>query len=323
MNRKDNKVPKIVKPVLVIAIALLLPQFAASGNAGNYYTTILCQTMIYIIVVFGLNFITGMTGQVNLGTAGIYALGAYTSALLTTKLPISPWIALLGSILMGYLIGKGLGYPSLRVKGVYLSLTTIAFGEIVKQCLNNMAGFTGGTQGVRKIPTLSVFGYSLDSRMSFYYLLVGFVVVFCAISWRIIHSKWGRAFIAVRDNIEAMESCGINVADIKIKTFTLASIYACVAGFLYAHFNGYINPVTFSTDLSVNFVVMLMVGGIGRLPGNIIGACVVTILPEMLRGLGSYWQFVYSLIILLCAVLLPGGVLSIIRKLQKVSLRWS
>ena len=309
MMQIENRVKKIATPAIPLVIALVLPIIVT----GRYYTTILVMTLIYIVVVFGLNFITGMTGQMHLGTAGVFCLGAYTSALITTRLPVNPWIALIASIIVGYLIGKGLGYPSLRVKGIYLSLTTIAFNEIVRQLINNVK-FTGGVQGVRMIPTFSIFGHELSSTVSYYYFLVAIVVVFALISWKIINSKWGRAFVAVRDNPDAMEACGIDVADIKVKAFTLASIYGSVGGSLYAHFVGYINPVTFTVDLSVTFVIMLIVGGTGKLWGGIIGACVVTMLPEALRFLGEYYQLGYSIIVLLCVVLMPGGLISIYRK---------
>ena len=250
----------------------------------------------------------------NLGTAGIYCLGAYTSALLTTKTGISPWLALIAVIAMGFLIGVGLGYPSLRLEGVYLSLTTIAFGEVVRLLVNNMTGFTGGAQGVRNIPPYTIFGYAITSKVQNYYFILAFVVLFAVITYRVMHSKWGRAFIAIRDNIDAVETCGINTAQIKIIAFTLAAIFGCVAGGLYAHYSTYINASTFTLNLSVSFVVMIMVGGIGNMWGCILGAVIVSMLPEFLRFLGEYYQISYSAVILLCAVFLPSGIINTIKQ---------
>ena len=132
------------------------------------------------------------------------------------------------------------------------------------------------------------------------------------ISSRIVNSKWGRAFKAIRDNVDAVEACGIDIADIKIKAFTLAAIYGSFAGALYAHLMGYINPAGFTSDLSFNFIVMMMVGGIGSVFGNIIGAILVTILPELLRFLKDYYWLVFSIIVLIFSIILPNGLVSLV-----------
>ena len=315
MNQVKITLNKIKKYRFVLAVigALLLPQIVTN----TYYVTMFCLALIYIIIAFGLNFITGMTGQMNLGTAGIYCLGAYTSALLTTKTGISPWLAMIAVIAMGFLIGVGLGYPSFRLEGVYLSLTTIAFGEVVRQLANNMTNFTGAAQGVSNIPPYTIFGYAITSKVQNYYFILAFVILFAIITYRIMHSKWGRAFIAIKDNIDAVETCGINTAKIKIVAFTLASVFGCVAGGLYAHYSTYINASTFTLNLSVSFVVMIMVGGMGNMWGCILGAVIVSMLPEFLRFFGEYYQITYSTIILLCAIFMPGGIINTINKKRK------
>lgn len=290
--------------LLLIVAAMFLPLILNN----TYYVTMFCLALIYMIVAFGLNFITGMTGQMNLGTAGIFCMGAYTSALLTTKTSCSPWLGLIAVVVVGLLVGIGLGYPSLRLKGVYLSLTTIAFGEIVRQLVNNMTDFTSGAQGVRNIPKLNLFGYVLDTKLKMYYFLLTLVVIFGFVSYRIIHSKWGRVFIAVRDNIDAVDACGISSAKIKILAFTLAAVFGTFAGGIYAHYSGYINPSTFTLNLSVSFVVMVMVGGSGTLMGPILGSIIVSMLPELLRFMGNYYQITYYTLVLLCTIFVPGGI---------------
>lgn len=290
--------------LLLIVAAMFLPLILNN----TYYVTMFCLALIYMIVAFGLNFITGMTGQMNLGTAGIFCMGAYTSALLTTKTSCSPWLGLIAVVVVGLLVGIGLGYPSLRLKGVYLSLTTIAFGEIVRQLVNNMTDFTSGAQGVRNIPKLNLFGYVLDTKLKMYYFLLALVVIFGFVSYRIIHSKWGRVFIAVRDNIDAVDACGISSAKIKILAFTLAAVFGTFAGGIYAHYSGYINPSTFTLNLSVSFVVMVMVGGSGTLMGPILGSIIVSMLPELLRFMGNYYQITYYTLVLLCTIFVPGGI---------------
>ena len=154
--KKEQKLIFRLLPLLIAAvIAALLPQMIRN----EYYMTIACQILIYLIAVCGLNFITGLTGQMNLGTAGMFAMGAYVSGLLNVKLGVSPWLGLVAALCVGWLIGKALGYPSLRLRGVYLSLTTIAFTEIIRMLLNNMKGVTNGAQGLRGIERYNFFGY--------------------------------------------------------------------------------------------------------------------------------------------------------------------
>ncbi len=300
---------KLVVYIVLIVASLILPKIITN----NYFQMIFDEVLVFIIATIGLNFITGMTGQMNLGTAGLLSMGAYVTGILTTKYNISPWICLIASIFIGYLIGKGLGYPSLRLRGIYLALTTIGFNEIVQLLLTNLSGVTGGTQGIRVSP-FSIFGFKITSNEeNFYFLFIMFLVMLF-IAVKIVHSKWGRMFVAIRDNIDAVESCGIDISDLKIKAFTLASIYGCVAGTLYATLMGFINPTSFSLDLSFNFVIMMMLGGIGTIAGSIIGPIMVTVLPELMRFMqGYYWIIFYSLVLVL-SVILPNGLASLGKK---------
>lgn len=291
---------------LVVAL-YLVPTFVAN----TYYRMLFDQTLINIMAVVGLNFITGLTGQVNLGMAGIVAAGAYTSALLTTQLAVSPWVALVLAAVVGVVIGVVLGWPSLRIKGIYLALTTIGFGEIVRLLLTNVADVTGGTQGVLNIPPYLLFGIPIDNEGAFYYFLLTLVIGMVLLAQRVIDSKWGRVFKAIRDNDQAAETCGINVAEIKITAFILSTVYASVAGALYAHLMGYINPADFNFDLSVKYLMMLMLGGIGSVPGSILGGIVITMLPEYLRFLKEYYWLIFSSVILILVITLPHGLVSV------------
>lgn len=294
---------------LLLAALIILPILINS----TYIIIVLGQTLISIVVLMGLNFITGLMGQMNLGTAGIMALGAYTSALLCTRLSMSPWLAMLFVILMGCLLGVGLGYPSLRIKGIYLALTTLGFSEIIRLVLNNLIDLTGGPTGVRNIPDFNLFGYEISGARPYYYLLLAFVVVLMLIAMRVIKSKWGRAIKAIKDSDMAVEACGIKLSSVKIFAFTLCCIYGCIGGALYAHFIGYISPADFTTDTSIRYLMMLMIGGIGSTAGNVIGAIIVNILPEMLRFLDSYYWLVFSIVVLICSVVIPNGLVSVIR----------
>lgn len=300
--------------MIVPAAALLsLPMFIKS----NYILILIDQSLINIICVLGLNYITGLTGQNNLGMGAIFGLGAYTSALISVKCNINPFLCIPAVILMGLLIGQGLGRPSLRVKGIFLALTTISFGEIVRLLLTNMQDLTYGTLGVSRIPPYSIGGLRFSTPDRFYYLALIFTVVSIILCNRIVNSRWGRELKAIRDNDESVEACGINVARVKVIAFTLCSVFGCIAGALYAHLICYIHPTDFRTDLSIKFLMMLMLGGIGSVPGIIMGSIIVTILPELLRFMENYYMLIFSTILLVFAIFRPYGLISIVHDVKK------
>ena len=307
---KNKKTYKFLIGAVVFILLAALPQFVNSA----YYITIFNQILIYSIMVFGMNFITGMTGQMNLASAGIMALGGYTMAILGTKLGISPWLGLLAALLVGVIIGFALGYPSLKLKGTYLALTTLAFTEIVRMLATNLTDLTGGTQGIKNIPAFSIFGFAFDTYQRYYYLALVFAAFFMFISMSIVKSKWGREFLAVRDNIDAIDSLGLDVKKIKIRAFVLCAVYTSVAGVLYVGFYRYMNSSTYNPGLSFNFVIMLLLGGIGNVVGNFIGAIIVVLLPELLRFLGDYYHLIFYTFCLLVAMFFPRGIISMIDK---------
>lgn len=312
-KRKINS--SVVFLAVFLMIALILPLFLKK----QYYTNLMVQVLIGIIIVTGLNFITGLTGQMNLGTAGIYALGAYTSALLTTKLQCSAWFGLLASIGMGLLIGICLGYPSLRLKGVYLALTTIGFSEVVRILITNAIGFTGGSAGVSGIPPFTLFGYAFKKNVPTYYLYLAFVMILLIFAQRLVKSKWGRMLKAIKDNPDALETSGVNVAWPKIMAFTLASVYGCIAGCLYAHFIRFIFPDEYTINFSINYVFMLIIGGIGTVPGAVVGTVFVLVVPEILRFLESYYWLIFSIIALLFVIFMPYGLVSLVGRDGKLT----
>lgn len=308
MNRRQNIIFLLFLLVLAVAAPLIITD---SYNRG-VFTIILINT----ISVLGLNFITGLTGQMNLGTAGIMAIGAYTSALLTVKAGLSPWLTLAVSIVMGLAIGLGLGYPSLRVQGVYLALTTIGFSEVVRMLLSNFQ-WTNGIRGVNGIPNLNFFGIDGSDPLARYYIYLGLTVIAVIVAFRIANSKYGRLFKAIRDNYEAVQACGVNIAVPKIMAFTLAAVYGCIAGSLYALHMGFISPSVYTFDYSTTFVIMMILGGIGSVPGCVLGAVICTILPEKLRFLGNWYWIVFSIIILLIILFRPYGLISLLRGKKK------
>ncbi|MHB1315436.1 MAG: branched-chain amino acid ABC transporter permease [Christensenellales bacterium] len=304
--------------ILFFVIMVLYPDInKVFFNNNSYYQTLFDLTLVNVIIVLGMNFVTGLVGQMNMGMAGVFACGAYTSAVVTVKLGIDPWLSLFAAIAMGLVIGVMLGWPSLRVKGIYLALTTIGFGEIVRLLASNLPDLTGGTQGLKDIPKYNLFGLKFDNIVTSYYLLLAFTIIAIILAMRICNSKWGRAFVAIRDNDEAIESSGINIAEVKIKAFICSTVFACVAGALYAHFSGYITPTNFTTDYSAKYVMMLMIGGIGSVPGVVIGAFVITQLPEYLRFMSDFYLLVFAVIGMLFAIFVPNGIVSVTRPIGK------
>ena len=307
------------KKTLVIsaAVAAFLVVLVLFFRGANTYVQSVMNILLYnIVVVLGLNFITGLTGQMNLATIGMLAFGAYTYGIMTTTYGWYPWMALLALFALALAMGLGLGYPSLRLKGFFLSLTTIGFSEVIRLLASNLPNLTGGTMGFSNIIRLPFF-FEMTDKNSYFYINLIFTVVLTLIAFSLVNSKWGRAFKAVRDNAEAAEASGINVATLKIQAFTLASIYAVIGGCMYAGYNTYLNPSTFTVQLSQNYVAMLMIGGLGSVPGNLIGASLVTILPEMLREFDDYYWIVFCTVCLVMAILVPDGLWAQFVKLYK------
>ena len=305
----------VIKKRMLPAVVFVLAVFFPIIVTNNYYIQICCTAMIYLVAVYGLNLITGMAGQTNLGTAGIFALGAYTAALFETTGGWSPWLSLIPVVGMGIIIGFGLGFPSLRLQGIYLALTTIALTEIVRKVILAWSDVTQGALGIKNIPNISIFGYEITSTKQFYYFALAIVVILSIICSRIIKGKWGRIMIAVKDNPEAAASCGANVAAVKLTAFVTASILGCIAGWMFCHNYNYVNPSTFTMDLSINLVIMMSFGGAGNIYGCMLGCLIITVLPEALRVFGDYYQIVYAFIVVLFAVFLPGGLVSVIKRI--------
>lgn len=301
------KSKKFLVYVLIIAIALTVPLWLTN----DYFQTVVIYALINTVIVLGMNFVTGLIGQMNLGMAGMYGLGAYTFAILNVKLGLDPWICLLGAIGMGLLIGIALGWPSLRIKGIYLALTTLGFGEIVRLLITNLTSLTGGSQGLGGFASYHIGGYVINGTVANYFFVLAVAAICIIIAARITKSKWGRVFIAIRDNDEAIESSCIDIASAKIKAFILSSVFACVAGTLYASFVRYLVPTSYTQDLSAKYLMMLMLGGIGSVPGVIIGSFTVTVLPEVFRFMDNYYLLVFAAITLVFALILPNGLVSL------------
>jgi branched-chain amino acid transport system permease protein len=276
----------------------------------DYLIQLLNIAILNAIVVLGLNFATGWTGQINFGQAAFYGLGAYTTAI-AGKAGL-PWIVtpLLSAVVV-MVASLVLGLPTLRLRTYYLAMTTIGFGEIVRLIIVHWEGLTGGTSGLRAIPGISLFGWGPQGQIQHYYLLLGALTLAALVAARIRRSSLGRAMIATRDSEIAAEQSGVDTVRTKLLAFMIGAVYAGLAGCLYASSIRFISPDSFSGTQAILLMTMLIVGGMGSITGCVIGAVVLTTLPEALRFLGQWYLVLYGLGVIAVIVLAPGGLASI------------
>jgi len=295
-------------PILAAAgaVALAVPVIAQDG----YIIQLLNIAILNAIVVIGLNFVTGWTGQINFGQAAFYGLGAYTTAI-ATKAGL-PWITTpFLSALVVMAASLMLGLPTMRLRTYYLAMTTIGFGEIVRLIIVHWEPVTGGTSGLRAIPGISIFGFRPQGQVQHYYLLIAILALAILIATRIRHSVLGRAMIATKDSEIAAEQSGVDTVRTKLLAFMIGAVYAGLAGCLYASSIRFISPDSFSSIQAILLMTMLIVGGMGSIVGCVIGAVALTILPEALRFLGQWYLVLYGLGVIAVIVLAPGGLASL------------
>jgi branched-chain amino acid transport system ATP-binding protein/branched-chain amino acid transport system permease protein len=293
----------IFAAVLALAVAWLLP-----GAIGRYYTQMLSLAGIYVIVAQGLNLLMGYTGQPSLGHAGFYAIGAYTGALLATKLGLGFWSAFPLSMLVAAASGLLIALPTLKLEGPYLAMVTIAFGIIVNSIVIEWSELTGGTQGVLNIPRPMIAGVRLTLEGQFV-LIVGVGAAITLALRNLLRSPWGRAFVAVRENPIAAQAVGLDTRAVKTIAFTISAALAGAGGHLFAFFQGFISPEAFEFDASIFFLTMVIFGGAGTIVGPLVGAPVMTFLPELLQRFLDFRLIIYGSLIVASLYALPRGII--------------
>ncbi len=300
-----NNKKKITYP-LVLIILLLLPK----SGMNSYLVRVITVVGIYIILSLSLNLISGYAGQISIGHAGFYAIGAYTSALLSLRLGIPFPIAMLGGAIMAGLFGLLLGLPTLRLSGTYLAVTTIGFCEVVRMTFLNWEWLARGPLGLNKIPRPVFFGIKLTSFNGGYYYLVLFLVILTTfIMYRIVNSKFGRALVSIREDELAATLMGIKTTKYKVAAFVISAFFAGIAGSFYAHFMTYIDPNGFVFDESVLMLSIVILGGMGTLKGMYLGSVLLVTLPEMLRSLQEYRFVMYGVVLVVMMRFRPQGIL--------------
>jgi len=282
---------------------------------SSYAITILTLIVIQAIVVCGLNVIVGYAGQISLGHAAFFGIGAYSAALLSTRGELSFWVALPLVLLICALAGLLLGLPSLRLKHDFLAITTIGINFIV-QAVFLYVPFFGGALGISGIPRIQFFGEALKGA-HFLYLCLACLGVVMAIGWGFTRVFAGLACFALREEEGAATSLGISPVRFKLLAFMLGTVFAGLGGALYAHYMRFVSADDFSFPLSVSFLAMLVLGGMGSLLGPLVGALILGALPELFRPLADFRILFYALMLLLMIRFQPGGILgesSLIRK---------
>jgi len=292
---------------LVVALGLVAAAGVPLATSNTYYLFIAMLIGISVVVTTGLNILAGASGQVSLGQAGFYALGAYASAILTTRLGLGFWIGLPAAIALGAAVGVVLALASLRVSGPYLAMVTIAFGIIVEHGLIEWDALTRGFGGIASIPRPRLGALELTLPL-YYYVVALTVVVSLLLARNLERSAWGRALVAVRDSEIAAEAVGLNPYWVRTVAFTLSAAFAGAGGCLYAHLAGFVSPDSFTMQTSILFLLIVLFGGLGRVTGPLVGSMVLIVLPELLHRFSDYRLVMYGVLLLGSIYFLPQGV---------------
>jgi len=309
MGKSESTKFTIPMPVRYAIIAMLLVVFlfaantiTGSGILGRAQNAIIIQVGFFIILAVSLNIVTGYLGQLPLGHAGFMAVGAYAAALFwRARLLPGGWSIIVGLLLAGLVaavFGFIIGIPSLRLRGDYLAIITLGFGEIIRVMLTNLDGITNGARGLLNIP-----------RYSSFMVVYICVIVTCAVTHLIMKSRHGRAILSIRENEIAAESCGVNTTYYKVAAFVISAFFAGVAGALFAGNQGILLPANFDFMTSINILMIVVLGGLGSMIGSVIAAAVLTFLPFVLQPLAEYRMIIYSLMLIIVMLFKPSGLM--------------
>ncbi len=290
---------------LLLVVALMLGVAALLAWQSSYFIQIAITTMIFVILAASMNLITGSAGLLSLGHGAFFGVGAYAAALLATRLGWPFWLTLPAAAAAAAAVGALVAVPTMRLTSIYFAVATLGIGEMIYVTLLNWVGFTRGPMGIRGIPAISLFGWQG--------LATGLVVgaaVMVAVLWlvhRLVHSYYGNALRALREDDACADAMGIDVGRLKLQAFAIACALAGAAGALFAHTTGYISPESFRFGESILILSMVVVGGLGSLYGSIVGAVILTVLPELLRDLGQWRMIAVGAVLFLSILFMPRG----------------
>ena len=317
LSRRIFAQPKFYLPALIaISVFALVFPFIFS----MYQTNIMITGLIYVMLGLGLNIVVGLAGLLDLGYVAFYAVGAYSYALLNHHFGIGFWAALPIGAGVGVLFGILLGFPVLRLRGDYLAIVTLGFGEIIRLILENWNAFSFGPSGIANIPRPSLFSIQLslhNATIYLYYLMILLVLFTIFVVNRLQDSRIGRAWIALREDEVACEAMGVDRRKTKLTAFALGATWAGMAGVIFAAKTTFINPASFTIWESIIILCIVVLGGMGSIIGVILGAFVLILLPEYLRAFSEYRMLIFGGMLVLMMVFRPGGIVSDVRRTYK------
>jgi branched-chain amino acid transport system permease protein len=296
----------IVTALIIAALPLVLP--------STFYLRMAALVFIFALAVIGLNLLMGFAGQVSLGHAGFFGIGAYTVAVGPTHLGVPSWAALLAGPGIAGIVAFLIGRPILKLRGHYLAIATLGMGLLFAMLFTNEARWTGGPDGM-PVPRLVVFGWTVRGSQSWYWISGVSLVIGAWLAVNVIASPTGRALRAIHDSEVAARVLGVDVARYKLLAFVLSAIYAAVAGAYLALFDALVTPAAAGFLRSVEFVTMAVLGGLGSVLGSLVGAAVLVLLPQLLTVFHEYEHIALGLIMILCMIFLPAGVVPSVAKL--------
>lgn len=305
--------------ITFLILLVITPSVLGFIPGAEGYLDIFIFAGIYTLINIGLSMLMGYAGQISLGHAAFFGIGAYVSGVLTVNYDWNPWLCMICGIVVCIAVAYAIGIPALRLQGHYLAMGTLAFGIVVYIIFSEEAQFTGGPDGMGGIPGLSLFGFEFDSMLSYYYLVWTIVIGAFLLSVNIIQSKTGRALRAIHTSQMAASAMGVNVPFYKAQIFVYSAVLASIAGSLYAHYVNYINPGSFDVSFSILLIIMIVVGGMHSIWGAVLGSLLITFLSlEWLEAFHEFEILAFGAILLTTTIFLPEGLVSIPDQIKQI-----
>ena len=327
LTRQSETNWRTYRTLIIVAVFVFLVPVLARFIPGDVLhidiVNIMVLAGVYACAVIGLNLLVGYGGQISLGHAAFFGVGAYTTAILCTRFHWFPsWLGIIAGAALAGVVGWLVGKPVLRLNGNYLAMATLGLGEIAFILFQQVKGLTGGTVGILDIPPLSVFGLKFDTDFKLFFVVWALVMVLMLLSINLVYSRVGRALRALHSSEVAADAMGVNTSRYKVQVFVLSAVFAGLGGALFAHFQKYINPESFTLALSILFITMVVVGGMGNIWGGLVGVVILTFLPSVIQALpqwipglpsglsnfSNYELVLYGLLLIGFMIFLPKGV---------------
>lgn len=281
---------------------------------NQFYKSIVIYILINAINASLLNILFGYTGVISLGQAAFYAIGAYSTGILTVQFGVNPILTIIIGLIISAIVAYLVGYPTLKLHGHYLAMATLGFGMIIYILLNEFSQYTGGPSGLVGIPKLTFFGFTIDNESKFYIFLSIYFVIFSILLELFDKSHLSYKLKFIKESEFASKSFGVNVAKVKLTVFVLVAALTSVTGSIFAFYSGFISPVSFSLKYSIDIFVMATVGGLGSISGGTLGAALLTFFPELISNFEDYEMVVYGTLLLVIVMFFPQGVAGIFKK---------